>query len=76
MTFRLSYILNNSNSFNKFTPIWTTQIMYYRRVWVKLGRPQKQRANVVSAMIDPKMLEAWKVSSPNLALYCLLLSLL
>ena len=47
MTVRLSYTLNNSNSFNKFTPTWTTQIMYCRRVWVKLGRPQKQRANAV-----------------------------
>ena len=62
MTVRLSYTLNNSNSFNKFTPTWTTQIMYCRRVWVKLGRPQKQRANAVSVS-DPKMAEAWKVSS-------------
>ena len=59
MTVRLSYTLNNSNSFNKFTPTWTTQIMYCRRVWVKLGQPQKQRANAVSP--DPKMAEAWKV---------------
>ena len=71
MRVRLSYTLNNSNSLNKFIPTWTTQIMYCRRVWVKLGRPQKQRANVVSATMDPKMVEAWKVSSPNLALYCL-----
>ena len=66
MTIRLSYTLNNSNSFNKFTPTWTTQIMYCRRVWVKLGRPQKQRANAQSTTIDPKMVEAWKVSAPNL----------
>ena len=59
MTVRLSYTLNNSNSFNKFTPTWTTQIMYCRRVWVKLGRPQKQRAN--AAATDPDMTQAWKV---------------
>ena len=62
MTVRLSYTLNNSNSFNKFTPTWTTQIMYCRRVWVKLGRPQKQRVNKAEATLDPKMMEAWKVS--------------
>ena len=59
MTVRLSYTLNNSNSFNKFTPTWTTQILYCRRVWVKLGKPQKQRANAIS--VDTKMAEAWKV---------------
>ena len=37
----LFYILNNSNSFNKFTPTWTTQIKYCRRVWVKPRRPKK-----------------------------------
>lgn len=63
MTVRLSYTLNNSNSFNKFTPTWTTQIVYCRRVWVKLGRPQKQRANKSEATLDRKMMEAWKVSS-------------
>ena len=71
MTVRLSYTLNNSNSFNKFTPTWTTQIMYCRRVWVKLGRPQKQRANAVSVS-DPKMAEAWRVnlySSTYLSIY-------
>jgi hypothetical protein len=62
MTVRLSYTLNNSNSFNKFTPTWTTQIMYCRRVWVKLGRPSKQRINAVGTTIDPKMKEAWRVS--------------
>jgi len=75
MTVRLSYTLNNSNSFNKFTPTWTTQIMYCRRVWVKLGKPQKQRVNKAEATIDPKMMEAWKVSlhirssSPSNSLY-------
>jgi len=62
MTVRLSYTLNNSNSFNKFTPTWTTQIMYCRRVWVKLGRPSKQRINAVGTTADPKMKEAWRVS--------------
>ena len=61
MTVRLSYTLNNSNSFNKFTPTWTTQIMYCRRVWVKLGRPQKQRLNVAEGSQDPNMATAWKV---------------
>jgi len=59
MTVRLSYTLNNSNSFNKFTPTWTTQIMYCRRVWVKLGRPDKHRVN--AAVSDPNMAQAWKV---------------
>jgi len=63
MTVRLSYTLNNSNSFNKFTPTWTTQIMYCRRVWVKLGRPSKHRINAVGSTTDPKMKEAWRVSS-------------
>ena len=64
MTVRLSYTLNNSNSFNKFTPTWTTQIIYCRRVWVKLGRPQKQRAN--AAETDTTV--AWKVNT-SLAFY-------
>ena len=62
MTVRLSYTLNNSNSFNKFTPTWTTQILYCRRVWVKLGRPEKQRANAVTDGDSP-VVEAWKVST-------------
>ena len=61
ITVRLSYTLNNSNSFNKVTPTWTTQIMYCRRVWVKLGRPHKQRVNVVQGSLDPYMSTAWKV---------------
>ena len=61
MTVRLSYTLNNSNSFNKFTPTWSTQIMYCRRVWVKLGRPHKQRVNAAEGSIDPDMALAWKV---------------
>ena len=63
MTVRLSFTLNNSNSFNKFTPTWTTQIMYCRRVWVKLGRPQKQRVN--AAATDPIMSRNWKVHTSN-----------
>ena len=63
MTVRLSYTLNNSNPVNKFTPTWTTQIMYCRRVWMKLGRPQKQRSNAACGTLDPKMTLAWRVSS-------------
>ena len=62
MTVRLSYTLNNTNSFNKFTPTWTTQIVYCRRVWVKLNRPQKQRANAAGSTLDPDKTLAWKVS--------------
>ena len=61
MTVRLSYTLNNSNSFNKFTPTWTTQILYCRRVWVKLNKPEKQRANASEATQDPEKALAWKV---------------
>lgn len=63
MTVRLSYTLNNSNSFNKFVPTWTTQIIYCRRVWVKLNRPQKQRVNASGSSTDPEKTQAWKVSS-------------
>jgi hypothetical protein len=61
MTVRLSYTLNNSNSFNKFTPTWTIQILYCRRVWVKLNKPEKQRANASEATHDPEKALAWKV---------------
>lgn len=63
MTVRLPYTLNNSNPVNKFTPTWTTQIMYCRMVWMKLGRPQKQRSNAACGTLDPKMTLAWRVSS-------------
>jgi hypothetical protein len=65
MTVHFSYTLNNSNSFNKFTPTWTTQIMYCRRVWVKLGRPDKQRINAAGTTTNPKMKEAWRVRCHN-----------
>ena len=63
MTVQLLYTLNNSNLFNKFTPTWTTQILYYRRVWVKLNKPQKQRANAAENTLDPEKALAWKVCS-------------
>lgn len=63
MTVRLSYTLNKSDSFNKFTPTWTTQIVYCRRLWVKLNRPQKQRANAAENTLNPKKTLAWKVRS-------------
>ena len=65
MTVRLSYTLNNSNSFNKFIPTWTTQIVYCRRVWVKLNRPQKLRVNASGSSSDPEKSIAWKVSAPT-----------
>ena len=65
MTVRLSYTLNNSNSFNKFILTWTTQIVYCRRVWVKLNRPQKLRVNASGSSSDPEKSIAWKVSAPT-----------
>lgn len=63
MTVRLSFTPNNSNSFNKFVPTWTTQILYCRRVWVKLNMPQKLRVNVSGSSTDPEKAMAWKVSA-------------
>ena len=65
----LSYTLNNSNSFNKFTPTWTTQIIYCHRMWVKLGGNKNNNLKLLREFYLSMTL-AWNVSTHMTIRYC------